>query len=363
MLFLFKTELNHVANHGKLVSDCRARMIGNNQVHNTEINVEGVDSERQQAAVDEIRWFLQILSTATRESRGTITVRRVVIAKDFDATINALSQQWKTSEVKYKAQRGTVRAIGKIIEHVENDNISFSLVFDGEVFHSWDEQAKAYRFEKFLHELFHIVIDATRFHKLGSGEYYPNEKTAEGICLSLALNATNEYKVDRIVDELCQKFLSDDNHQPVPLSKLHLAEGFDLRVTLLELISKMHEFIVQNVLDFKESRTAIDELWSRICQFLDELLTVFAHCAAIYNQQGEWLQTLADISQIQAYKSFLVGHIEAINKEWQRLFNEPLVDETKNLEAIGSEIRGIFRRCGLTLTNVPGGIYVSVDFV
>lgn len=338
-------------------------MIGNNQVHNTEINVEGVDSERQQAAVDEIRWFLQILSTATRESRGTITVRRVVIAKDFDATINALSQQWKTSEVKYKAQRGTVRAIGKIIEHVENDNISFSLVFDGEVFHSWDEQAKAYRFEKFLHELFHIVIDATRFHKLGSGEYYPNEKTAEGICLSLALNATNEYKVDRIVDELCQKFLSDDNHQPVPLSKLHLAEGFDLRVTLLELISKMHEFIVQNVLDFKESRTAIDELWSRICQFLDELLTVFAHCAAIYNQQGEWLQTLADISQIQAYKSFLVGHIEAINKEWQRLFNEPLVDETKNLEAIGSEIRGIFRRCGLTLTNVPGGIYVSVDFV
>jgi len=338
-------------------------MIGNNQLHATEINVEGVDPERQQAAVDEILWLLQILSTVTRESLGDVMVRRVIIAKDFDATINALSPQWKTSEVKYKAQRHTVRAIGKIIEHVENDNISFSLVFDGEVFHSWDEQAKAFRFEKFLHELVHVVIDAGRFQKLGAGKYYPNEKTAEGICLSLALNATNEYKVDRKVDELCKKFISDNEHQPVPLVKLYLAEGFDFRATLLELMGKMPEFIVRNVLDFKEWRIAIDELWPRICQFLDELLTVFAHCAAIYDQEEEWLQTLADVSQTEAYRSFLGGHIEAIHKEWQRLFNEPPADETENLQAIANEIRGIFHRCGLTLTNVPDGIYVSVDFV
>ena len=340
-----------------------ARKNSDNQVHDTEVNVDGVDPERQQAAVDEIRWFLQILSASTRESHGDVTMRRIVIAKDFDTTINELSPQWKTSEVKYKAQRRTVRAIGKTIEHVENDKISFSLVFDGEVFRNWDQQAKAFRFEKFLHELVHPVIDATRFQKLGAEKYYPNEKTAEGICLSLALNATNEYKVDRIVDELCQKFLSDDNHQPVPLAKLYLAESVDLRVTLVELVSKMPEFIVQNVLDFKEWRIAINELWSRICQFLDELLTVLAHCVAIYGQQEEWLQTLADISQAQAYRSFLGGHIEAIHKEWQRWFDEPAADEIENLEAIGNEIRGIFHRCGLTLTNVTDGIYVSVDFV
>ena len=207
-------------------------------MYETEINVEGVGPERQRAAVDEIRWFLQILSTATGESREGVTVRRVVIAKDFDATVNELSPQMKTSEVKYKAQRHTVRAIGKIIEHVENEKISFSLVFDGEVFRSWEEQAKPFRFEKFLHELVHVVVDATRFQKLGAGKYYPNEKTAEGICLSLALNATNEYKVDRIVDELCQRFLFDDNHQAVPLAKLYLAEGLDLRATLLELMEK-----------------------------------------------------------------------------------------------------------------------------
>ena len=125
----------------------------------------------------------------------------------------------------------------------------------------------------------------------------------------------------------------------------------------------MREFIVRGVLDFKERRIAIDELWFRICQFLDELLTVFAHCAAIYEQQEEWLQTLADISQTQAYRSFLGGHIEAIHKEWQGWFNEPATNETENLEAIGNEIRGIFQRCGLTLTNVSDGIYVSVDFV
>ena len=98
-----------------------ASMNGYNQIHDTEINVEGVEPEKQQTAVDEIRWFLKILSTATKEARGGITVRRVVIAKDFNASINELSPQLKTSKVKYKAQRHTVRAIGKIIEHVENE--------------------------------------------------------------------------------------------------------------------------------------------------------------------------------------------------------------------------------------------------
>ena len=51
MLCLCKTRANHVANHDKLADDCRARMIGNNQANATDINVEGVDPERQRAAV------------------------------------------------------------------------------------------------------------------------------------------------------------------------------------------------------------------------------------------------------------------------------------------------------------------------
>jgi len=132
---------------------------------------------------------------------------------------------------------------------------------------------------------------------------------------------------------------------------------------LLELVGKMPEFVVQNVLDFKEWRIAIDELWPRICQFLDELLTVLAHCAAMHNQEREWLQTLADISQTQAYRLFLGGHIESIHKEWQRLFDEPPADETEGLQVIANEIRVIFHKCGLTLTNIHDGIYVSVEFV
>ena len=193
-------------------------------------------------------------------------------------------------------------------------------------------------------------------------KYYPNEKTSEGICLSLAVNATNEYHVDRVVDELCQKFLTDDNNQPVSLARLYLAEGFDFRVTLLDLINEMPEFISQNVLDFKVRRIAIDELWSHICLFLDELLTVFSHYAAIYDRQEDWLRVL-ELSEKKACTLFLSGHLEVIHKEWQIFFNAPHTDETENLQAIANEIKEIFRRCGLTLTNVPDGIYVRVDFV
>ena len=52
-----------------------------------------------------------------------------------------------------------------------------------------------------------------------------------------------------------------------------------------------------------------------------------------------------------------------IHREWQRWFDEPDSNEASSAKAIGKEIRGIFQRCGLTLTNVSNGIYVSVDFV
>ncbi|MBA7636102.1 hypothetical protein ES703_43717 [subsurface metagenome] len=72
-----------------------ARTNGGNQVHEAEINVEGVVPERQQAAVDEIRWFLKLLSAVTRKSRVDVAVKRVLIAKNFDATINELSSVCK----------------------------------------------------------------------------------------------------------------------------------------------------------------------------------------------------------------------------------------------------------------------------
>lgn len=338
-------------------------MKADNQIPKAEINVEGVIPEKQQAATEEIQWFLQLLSTPTKKSQLEVPVRRVIIAKNFNATVNEVSPFHKINGIEYKAQRRAVQAIAKTIEHIENDRISFSLIFDGEVLGSWEERAKAFRFEKFLHELVHIVVDSARFKKLGAKNFYADEKTAEGIGLSLALVTRNEYIVDRMVNELCQKFLKDDDNQPVPLARLYSAEGFDFRATLCELIGKMPEFIVQNVLDFKERRIAMDMFWPRICEFLDELLTVFAHCAATYDRQESWPQTLSEISQTHAYKSFLNGHLEAIHREWQRGFNESDYDEAQSVEAIAKEIRGIFHRCGLTLTNVSGGIYVSVDFV
>lgn len=337
-------------------------MKADNQIPKAEINVEGVTPEKQQAATEEIQWFLQLLSTTTKKLQLEVLVKRVIIAKNFNATVNEVSLFHKINGIEYKAQRRAVRAIAKTIEHIENERISFSLVFDGEVFGSWEEQAKAFRFEKFLHELVHTVIDGARFKKSGTKNFHPDEKTAEGVCLSLALVTRNEYIVDRMVDELCQEFITDDDNQPMSLARLYSAEGFDFRATLLELIGKMPEFIAQNVLDFKEWHITMDRFWPRICAFLEELLTVFAHCAATYGRQEGWLQTLSEISQTRAYRSFLSGHLEAIHREWQRRFGESDYDEAQSVEAIAKEIRGIFHRCGLTLTNVSGGIYVSVDF-
>lgn len=330
-----------------------------NRVHHTEINVEGVVAERKEAAVEEVRWFLRVLDRVSKKAK----IERVIIAKDFDATINRLSSVHKAYGIEYKAQRRSVRAAAKVLVHIENDNISFSLVFDGNTFGNWEASAKGLRFEKFLHELSHIALYDTRFEKVGTERFYANENTAEGVCFSLALTTRDEYVVDRVVDKLCQEFLTDEHHQPVHLAKLHMAEGVDFRVVLAELMGKMPGFIRQNVRDFKLWRKTIEALWPEILQFLEELLTVFAHCAATYDGLKEWGQIFADISATEAYRAFLRGHLERIHEEWQKWFSEPHYDEAGSLDVIQNRIREIFRNCGLTLTNVSDGIYVSVDFI
>ena len=328
-------------------------------MHHTEINVGGVTAGRKEAAVEEIRWFLRVLSRVSKKAK----IERVVIAKDFDATINRLSSVHKAYGIEYKAQRRSVRAAAKVLVHVENDEISFSLIFDGETFGSWEESAKGLRFEKFLHELSHIVLYDARFERVGTENFYPNENTAEGVCFSLALITRDEYIVDRVVDKFCREFLTDEHHQPVHLAKLHMAEGVDFRVVLAELMGKMPNFIRQNVRDFKLWRTTIEVLWPEILQFLEELLTVFAHCAATYDTLKEWGQILADISATEAYRTFLGGHLERIHEEWQKWFSEPHYDEAGSLDVIQDQIRQTFRNCGLTLTNVANGIYVTVDLI
>lgn len=129
------------------------------------------------------------------------------------------------------------------------------------------------------------------------------------------------------------------------------------------LMGKMPNFIRQNVRDFKLWRTTIEVLWPEILQFLEELLTIFTHCAATYDRLKEWDQILADVSATEDYRAFLRGHLERIHEEWQKWFSEPHYDEARSLDVIQDRIRQIFRNCGLTLTNVANGIYVTVDLI
>jgi hypothetical protein len=41
VLCLCKTKVNHIADHDKLGDHCRTTMMGNNETHATDINVEG----------------------------------------------------------------------------------------------------------------------------------------------------------------------------------------------------------------------------------------------------------------------------------------------------------------------------------
>jgi hypothetical protein len=325
---------------------------------NTNIDVEGVVSRRQDEAKNEIIEYLTIFTKSFSEE---VTISKVIVASDFEQTINNLWSGSKEYGLKYKAKRYSVKAVGKILHNIENNNISFIVIIDGKYIGNWQNNEKATRFEIFLHEFVHAFLMKKRFKRMGVDGFRNDYSTIEGTCFSLALSR-DEYVVDSYMDILCKKFLTDINKEPLGLKRLNLERGINYLDTFMQLLNDMPNFVRTHIMEFKTHKKNISEFWNIQCSFVDELLTVFAHLAGSQDKEEDWENVSKTISNTEAYKTFLVGHLKNIYLEWINFFMDGY-DEVKSLEVIRNEIKEIFHHCGLNFKNVDKGIYITVNSI
>lgn len=325
---------------------------------NTDINIEGVIAQKRDEAINEIREYLTILFNGFS---AEVKISKVIVASDFERTINDLWSSLKDYGIEYEAKRYSVTAVGKILHNIENSDISFTVVIDGKHIGNWEDMARATRFELFMHEFMHAFIDHNRFKRMGIDGFTRDINTIEGVCFTLALSR-DEYIVDSYVDMLCKKSLTDVNKEPVGLNRLNLERGINYFEIFMQLLNDMPEFVRTNIMEFKTYKKDIVGFWHIISSFVDELLTVFAHLTGSQGREEDWEKKGEEISNTEAYKKFLVGHLKNIYSEWMNYFSDGY-DEVKSLEIIQNEIKEIFQNCGLTFSNKDEGIYITVDFI
>jgi hypothetical protein len=322
----------------------------------TIINVAGVTPPLREAALREIGEYLALFKKSFASDE--MKIAGITIAADFERTVNQLLPDLVKEGYDYKAQHHSGKAIGKTIRRVDDGGITFNIVLDGGFLGGWEDGARPARIELIFHELFHAWLDKKRFGRMGPAGFRNDYLTIEGVCFSLAL-IRDEYLVDCYLDEVCRRFLTGDGQGPIGLKQLNLARGIDYRDEYLKLLADMPGVIDGAVAQGKAGRKTIAEVWHTVHDYVEEVLTTFAHLAAGQEKEPDWMDIQKMIAETQAHQKYLAGHTRVIYTEWINYFSETY-DESSSLGIISKEIGEIFHACGLSFKNVPEGIYISI---
>jgi hypothetical protein len=322
----------------------------------TIINVKGVMPHRREEAQKEIGEYLALFKKSFASDQMNIT--SITIAENFEQTINQLLPELVKDGYNYSSRHRSGKAIGKTVRTVNDSGISFNIVLDGGYIGKWEDNARPARIELIFHELFHAWLDKKRFNRIGAAGFKNDYLTIEGVCYGLAL-IRDEYLVDCYLDEVCQRFLIGDKNGSIGLKQLNLAREIDYRDEYLKLLADMPGVIDTVITGVKAGRKTIAEAWHDIHDYVEEVLTTFAHLAAGQEKEPDWKDIQKTITETPAHQKYLAGHTRVIYTEWLNYFSENY-DEVKSLEIIGKEIREIFHACGFRFRNVADGIYISI---
>jgi hypothetical protein len=322
----------------------------------TVINLEGVMPHRREAAQKEIGEYLALFRRSF--AADDVNISGIIIAEDFERTVNQLLPELVKDGYDYKAQHHSGKAIGKTVRALNDKGISFNIVLDGGYTGKWEDDARPARIELIFHELFHAWLDKKRFDRMGQAGFKNDYLTIEGVCYGLAL-IRDEYLVDCYLDEVCRRFLIGDDKVPIGLKQLNLVRGIDYRDEYLNLLADMPGVIDTVINDVKAGRKTIAKAWRTIHDYVEEILTTFAHLAAGQEKEPDWKDIQKSITETPAHQKYLAGHTRVIYTEWLNFFSENY-DEVASLEIIRKEIQEIFHACGLNFRNVAEGIFISL---
>ncbi len=321
----------------------------------TTIDVKGVIPGKRAKARQEAREYLDLFQkNFVKDKTG---INTIIIAGDFKDAINELRGEPGTGR-QYRAARRATIAIGRTLRSVTDEAITFTVVIDGGQFGGWEDSEKPARVEIFFHEFIHAWLEAKRFARTGKEGFIIDTHTVEGVLLSLALTR-DEYIADSYADEICKRLLTDEENRAVGLAKLNEARGIDYEATFIKLVSGMDDFVKRNMGDFRGQRKSAGQMWHDVGDYIEEILTVFAHLAGSREKEADWGEVKQRIAAPEPYTKYLAGHLKKIYTEWINYFLDGY-DEAKSLDTISREIEAILRGCGLEFRNVKGGIYVTV---
>lgn len=320
------------------------------------IEAPGVPRELRARAEEDIGMLADALAGVAERLGGPYVLERVLVTDQFEDDVSRLLQE-RSGLAGYVAAQSNAHAIGKTLwTRSTQGSIGLVVVIDANHIGPWSLN-NARCLTTVLHELTHVLYEARHLKRLGEEEYTAVGDTRERWLDRWAWRLLDEFDVDRTVDAVVRGMAKKDNGDPWSLRELEEAQGVDWAQGLLDGLNRMPQVIDAKVWQFRTWRGEIGDLAAQVIPFVNDLLTLVSHTAAIYLGTEQWLEILKRVKQTEASRRFLKEHLDTILGQ----FDDTQVPFASSVEIVAKAIEEIFRNCGLGFRTVREGVYIGVE--
>jgi hypothetical protein len=319
------------------------------------IEVAGLPVDAQQIATEDIRRLVNALRRVGDELGSPFLLERVLISNQFEEDVNRLLKE-RSGLSGFNAVRTNVHAVGKTFwVRSGQGGVGFIVVIDANHLGDWGLN-NARCLTTVLHELAHVLFEARHLKRLGEKEYTATGDTRERWLDRWASVILDEFDVDQTVDAVICEIAKKEDGQHWSLRELEEAQGIDWNKSLFDALERMPQFIEERVWRFRIWRVSINELAGEILPFVNDLLVLVSHTAALYSGTEQWFKIFKRIKETEAGRRFLRDHLDSIVRQ----FDDKQTPFAVALERVSEAVEQIFGNCGLGFHTVDNGVYISV---
>jgi hypothetical protein len=314
----------------------------------TEIILNGVDENKRTEARNEIE---SILRDFFGEEHP---VSSIIVTENFREEIQQIINRTSGSKIAYDSQHEYGIAYAKTTHYIKDEKLAFTIILDGVILGRWLEEEYLTRLATLLHELIHVRDENLRWKSVGTDEFFKEPKGKQDGLFHNALIVWEEYRANKLVTEIFENLVKEKGWKVNYSYALNHAETFH------NLLGNIHEYVVQNIQDFRNWKLTPTEICYRITSRVCGILVLCAYTYAVIDFSNEIKEKIARIEECEGYHFLLADNWPTIHSILKELYLNANKYIPAHIHKIANEINAVYLRCGLEISDAGENLWLDV---
>jgi hypothetical protein len=252
-----------------------------NAVHELEVISEGVDDEVVERFSSTVRYAHQVISLVPQFADVPSTKVKAVITSDFVTTVKRVLNDSGQQSDPYAVERLGGSAVAKTMR-TSDDYSAYTVIFDAAQWPADSNPVSPFGLILAAHEMGHVILGRSRWASGAlEGVNFPSVTPVEA-ARSIVRTAVEELRADVLAGTALGITVSvtvDGKSRPCRPGDLLGHDGYRRQLTAV-VNGNVYPGWPDTVQRYRTRQIPLDQMWKRIGQGTDQVLTLLAHCEA-----------------------------------------------------------------------------------